>query len=246
MKKDQIGLITILASSGLALVGYTYLTPPVRTKAFIEDITLFQSFPLDVPMYVERFLLAFLLLGVLPAITALVFHVGPKSAGLTTKLFPVKPVHLILLLGAGVAIGAIGSVFGELDSQYPYLRSLSSLVRSRGWIFFIAHAFAYLLLYYLPWEFLFRGVLVLGLLEKTEVDRWPLSAAAVAIASFQSLPSTLLHFGHPFTETLMALPLGLALGIVVLRCGSIVPGFVFHAATGISLDLFIVLREVAR
>jgi membrane protease YdiL (CAAX protease family) len=74
---------------------------------------------------------------------------------------------------------------------------------------------------------------------------WP-PAALLAVACLQALPSTLLHFGHPWSETLVALPFGLVLGWLALATGSLLPGLALHASAGIFLDLFILLRRAGR
>jgi membrane protease YdiL (CAAX protease family) len=70
-----------------------------------------------------------------------------------------------------------------------------------------------------------------------------LQPSLLAVACLQALPSTLLHFGHPWSETLAALPFGLAAGWLALATGSILPGLALHAAAGLFLDLFILLRR---
>ena len=70
-----------------------------------------------------------------------------------------------------------------------------------------------------------------------------LQPSLLAVACLQALPSTLLHFGHPWSETLAALPFGLAAGWLALATGSILPGLTLHAAAGLFLDLFILLRR---
>jgi membrane protease YdiL (CAAX protease family) len=105
---------------------------------------------------------------------------------------------------------------------------------------------------------LFRGILVFPLLRLLEAGGSGTSrrqgaageagfrsgsAALLAVACLQALPSTLLHFGHPWSETLAALPFGLAAGWLALATGSILPGLALHAAAGLFLDLFILLRR---
>jgi len=64
----------------------------------------------------------------------------------------------------------------------------------------------------------------------------------LAIVVLQAIFSSLLHFGHPFSEILIAFPFGLLLGWLALRTGSLLPGLALHALAGIGQDLFNTLR----
>jgi membrane protease YdiL (CAAX protease family) len=151
----------------------------------------------------------------------------------------------------------VGSLLGAYNrpifEYYPYSRTLTES-RPGGAAGFLLHALLYFSLYYVPWELMFRGLLLFPLVRlasargtlaeatgaSAATDR---SALLLAVACLQALPSTLLHFGHPWSETLMALPFGFLLGWVALRTGSLLPGLALHASTGIFLDLFILLRR---
>ena len=69
------------------------------------------------------------------------------------------------------------------------------------------------------------------------------SGKALLIASFQVIPSSLLHFGHPGSETIGAVFLGFIAGWITVKTRSIIPALLFHAASGIALDLAIVLGQ---
>jgi membrane protease YdiL (CAAX protease family) len=160
------------------------------------------------------------------------------------------------LLLAVVVLGALAGAYNApIYGYYPYSRTLTES-RPGGAAGFLLHAVLYVALYYLPWELLFRGILVFPLLRLLEgasaaggqgaageAGLRSGSAALLAVACLQALPSTLLHFGHPWSETLAALPFGLAAGWLALATGSILPGLALHAAAGLFLDLFILLRR---
>jgi membrane protease YdiL (CAAX protease family) len=54
----------------------------------------------------------------------------------------------------------------------------------------------------------------------------------------------LLHVGHPLSETLGAIPFGLALGVLALRTRSILPGLLLHAAIGLATDTTLVMKQL--
>ena len=168
-----------------------------------------------------------------------------RSSGLSSPGTRVSGVYVIGLIVASVAIGFVGSRSKSLASFYPYAESLAQLVTRWGWWVFAAHALGYLVLFYLPWEFLLRGLLILPFVEEAEIGTKRPSGAALGIACLQAIPSSLLHFGHPLTESLLAVPFGAFLGWLVLRTGSVLPGLLLHAASGIALDFFIVLSGSA-
>lgn len=97
---------------------------------------------------------------------------------------------------------------------------------------FALHAATYLL-FYVGWEFHFRGFLLCGL-RPTIGD-----ANAILV---QTMASALLHIGSPAGETFGAIAAGLLWGLLAIRTGSLLPGLVQHFLLGIALDVFIAWR----
>jgi len=95
---------------------------------------------------------------------------------------------------------------------------------------FLAHLTGQLA-YYVGWELLFRGVLLFGL-ER----RFGFAAANM----IQTALSVIAHFGRPVTETLAALPAGLAFGGIAHRTRSIWYVVIIHLVVGAAQDWFIV------
>jgi membrane protease YdiL (CAAX protease family) len=139
----------------------------------------------------------------------------------------------LLLAAIGVplalAAGFIGSRDPALREQYPFFKSACSGMRR-----FALYEGAYLALYYIPWEFLFRGVLFLPLV--------PLIGLVPALA-VQTIASTLDHFGHPASEIISAAAAGFVFGLIAYATGSIFYTAVLHATVGIATDTFICLRR---
>ena len=137
------------------------------------------------------------------------------------------------LVAAGIpvaiAAGLIGSRDRAMREQYPFSKEACSSARR-----FVAYEAAYLFLYYVPWEFLFRGVLFFPLL--------PLTGLLPALA-VQTIASTLYHGGHPASEILAAAAAGFIFGLIAYATGSIVYTVAVHAAVGIANDTFICFRR---
>jgi len=256
--------VAILAAAGLSLVGYTYLTPPLLDPGLPARLPGIGALPGDLPVYCWRFLVSFVVLGALPLAAALALGERPASLGLAWPR-PLRPRWLFPLFLGVVLLGALSGAYNEaIFAYYPYSRTLTES-RPGGAGGFLLHALFYGALYYLPWEVLFRGILIFPLLRLVapavglgpDGNRGPRRirgggsaadprrqrAALLAVACLQALPSTMLHFGHPWAETLAALPFGLAAGWLALASGSLLPGLALHAATGLFLDLFILLRR---
>ena len=235
--------MALLAVAGAGLVAYTYLTPPLGAPRLAASLPGIGTLPGDLPVYAWRFLLSFLVLGALPLAAALALGERPAGLGLRWPRALSRRWVFPLLLAVVVLGSLAGAYNAPIFGYYPYSRTLTES-RPGGAAGFLLHAVLYIALYYLPWELLFRGILVFPLLRlvdgRGEAGFQP---ALLAVACLQALPSTLLHFGHPWSETLAALPFGLAAGWLALATGSILPGLALHAAAGLFLDLFILLRR---
>ena len=174
---------------------------------------------------IGSFVGALLLLGLLPAlIVKLVFReklvdygvgLGNRLRTVRTFLIFAPVVLLIAYLSAGSA---------SLASEYP----INHLARVSGWGFTL-HALTYLL-FYLGWEFQFRGFMQHGLKE--------LMGATNALL-VQVLASVLLHLGKPVSEIYAAIAGGLLWGLLAYRSRSLLSGMLQHFLLGIALDWFI-------
>ncbi len=228
--------IIIVVAAAFGMIGYIYLTPPVSQLNLIQELSL--KIEPGQETYVQRFAASLILLGVLPALAARIVGYTFKDLGFRKP--QCATVWLVAALAGGVVIGLIGVFSASLSSYYPYDSGLVERVSARGAGPFLVHSAAYLLCYYLPWELLFRGVLVFPLLD-VAFEKAAVNGKTMVLASLQTIPSSLLHFGHPFEETAGAVVFGIAAAWIVLRTRSIIPVVLLHAAAGVSLDLFIVL-----
>jgi len=263
---------------GLASVScflFTAWTPPLldldaALRAPIVG-SLISSLPRGQEAYWLRFALSFLLLGAAPLVLALAFGARPSDLGLRLRSPILRSPWFWCALPAAILVGAIGAASPDIAAYYPYAPDLAARVASEGALPFLVHYAAYFFLYYLPWEFFFRGFLILGL-AACALPGWAPSvgraraaspdtstttggaaagqgavagggaALAAALVLFQTMPSTMLHVGHPMTELASAVIAGLGFGILAWKSGSILPGLLIHAAIGLGTDGFIVLK----
>jgi membrane protease YdiL (CAAX protease family) len=244
-----------LALASLSSVVFSAFTPPLLTPAAAARLPIIGGLPGDLPGYWMRFALSFLLLGAAPGIMAFAFRERLADLGLSIKTPLLRQPRFWLLVPVAIGIGAFGATSQDLGAYYPYSRDLIGRVRDAGTGPLLGHFAAYVFLYYVPWEFFFRGFLLFPFALAAERafrlesegghggDREASGAIAIAaLVLFQTIPSTLLHFGHPLSELLSAVPAGIIFGILAWKTRSIVPGLILHAAIGIGTDGFIVLK----
>ncbi|MCX5858503.1 MAG: type II CAAX endopeptidase family protein [Proteobacteria bacterium] len=117
----------------------------------------------------------------------------------------------------------------EFPTEYPLAPLAAQGVRG-----FILWELTYLV-YYLGFEFIFRGYMQLGLLKRL--------GPFLAIMA-QTIPSTIVHWGKPEGETIAAIVAGLAFGALAIRTRSILWGLLVHYFVGIATDFFCLLQRL--
>lgn len=181
---------------------------------------------------VRRYFLAFfVLLLAVPCSIVLLASSGPwatlASFGWTFGRAGRGSALAAIGLPVAILAGFIGSRDPEMRKMYPLAKAACAGART-----FVGYELSYLFLYYLPWEFVFRGVLFLPLVP---------AIGLVPALAVQTAISTLLHIGHPDTEVFAAAGAGLVFGVIAYATGSFLYTFILHAATGIATDTFLYL-----
>ncbi|MDP8255155.1 MAG: CPBP family intramembrane metalloprotease [Candidatus Alcyoniella australis] len=92
----------------------------------------------------------------------------------------------------------------------------------------------FLFLYFIGWEFLFRGYMLFGLYDR-------LGFNAVLIAN---LPFVVLHYSKPFPEALGSVIAGIALCVLALKTRSFWPCVILHWMVAASMEWVVVLRSL--
>ncbi len=164
---------------------------------------------------------------VLPVLVLLVvFRQHPAAIGLGGGDWKFALVALALYLpvvAAGTWVLSDGSEFQEV---YPHYRAAAT-----DWNLFLIYHAAFLL-YWVGWEYLWRGFLLFGTART-------LGLHAILV---QAVPFALLHLQKPAVELILSLLGGIALGALVWRCRAFWIAVPIHAAQMLALDVWCSLR----
>jgi len=174
------------------------------------------------------FLAAFVLLGLIPfLVVRFVLRRPPADYGVSFGNRRRTCRSFLLLAPVMILIAWLSAHDHTIQAYYPLNRRAGET--SAGFAF---HAAMYVL-YYLGWEFHFRGFLQHGL-RRTMGD-WP----AMLV---QTLASTLAHLGRPAVETYAAVIAGVFWGFLAFRTRSLLSGLLQHALLGVTVDYFLCRR----
>jgi membrane protease YdiL (CAAX protease family) len=177
-------------------------------------------------VYFQR-TMALLLLGIVPMIVVrAAFNQRLSEYGLTVR----SPLVAILMSLLGILVVTPLTFFGSRDPRLAAIYPQAQNAAISSLLFWQSSFFS--LLYYIGYEFCFRGFLYMGIRE--DVGDW--QALGVSL-----LASVLLHVTQPQSETLLSIVAGVVFPLLVRRFRSIWPGVLIHAYAGISLDYWIIV-----
>ena len=172
-----------------------------------------------------RFGTCFLVFGLVPALVVTqVFRQSLADYGLTFGRWRRALIWIGISVPLFVALGYFGAGDPEYQRAYPINRHADA----SAWAFAF-HATSYFI-FYMGWEFFFRGFVLLGLAK-------PLGVANAII--IQATLSAMLHIGDPASEAFGCFFVGLAWGVAVYRTRTLLPALIGHATLGLSLDFFL-------
>ena len=178
--------------------------------------------PLFAPL---TFALGFLFLGAVPAVVApALYRVSLRQLGLGPGHVRRGALLLAAALPIAIVAGLVGARSPDLASTYPIGHHVTRALGS-----FLPHALSYGL-YYVGFEFLFRGFLLLGLADRMGATRANLLQSVLAVVA---------HVGKPGVEILAAFPGSLLFGWITLTTRSIWWATAIHWMVGVSLDWFL-------
>jgi hypothetical protein len=146
----------------------------------------------------------------------------------------VKLGLILTAIGAVVTIGVGFSVAGDptFKEFYPMERVFVDPAKFGAFNVagFVIMETLYFFLYYIPYEFFFRGVSQFPLLDMGKVrTTW--------IVLYTTAITTAVHYtGTPITELVSAFAVGFIFGLATIKCRSIWYVLVVHAAIGIVTD----------
>lgn len=217
-----------VALLGILLLSFTLLA------SFLNHRNLTKRFASDFPAFLTYFAFLFLLLFAAPVAYLLLAGraagLPPAAVGLRVGNWKLGLLSCLLAIPLG-AITLSNSVRDPvIRAQYPFSKdAMASPVR------FALYEAAYVLLYYLAWDFAFRGALQFSLVALLPPG---LSGTIVAIL-VQTLASTVYHLGHPDSEIWGAFAVGIIFGAIAAATGSFLYSFAIHAMVGVGNDVFI-------
>lgn len=172
------------------------------------------------------FALSFVLLGLVPVLVARRV-LGMSGARLGLSAGDVRRGLAFLAAGVPVALLAawIASRSPAMAALYPLAHDLAPETGA-----FVTHALGYGL-YYVGFEYFFRGFLLLGLSDRLGAGTANVLQATLAL---------MLHFGKPPLEMAVTFPASLAFGWSVIVTRSIWYVVLIHWVAGVALDWFLV------
>jgi membrane protease YdiL (CAAX protease family) len=171
------------------------------------------------------FLSALVLLGVIPALVVKLVFREPLAAYGVRLGNRVRTVRSLLVLAPVMVLAAfLASRLPAIRAAYPIDPGACGSMPA-----FALHVATYLL-FYLGWEFHFRGFLQFGLQARV---------GTVHAVLIQAMASSLAHLGKPWPESFAAIAAGLLWGGVAYRTQSLLSGLLQHTLLGIALDGFI-------
>lgn len=227
LKEGDWKIKILLLSVPVILLVYIYHGMDEAFARYFSHLSNLYYF--DIYRYIYQFLATLVLFFLFPLIIIkLVFKEKLKDYGLTLgdKRYGLRFIIITIPLIVTPII-ILGSHMPQVRAEYP----LSKLVQDNASVFLL-YEFSYVLLYYVGWEFFFRGYMLFGLREKFG------DTYAILL---QVIPSALLHFNKPESEFLGSIVLGIVLGYLALRTRSILYPLIIHSCIGVFTDLFVTI-----
>jgi membrane protease YdiL (CAAX protease family) len=168
---------------------------------FLSSNMLFVALPLFIAAFIPRVRLAEL------------------GWGLGDWRYGLKAFTVLFLGMLPFVIGASRSP--SFAREYPMAGGANS-----SWTAFFTYEICYAL-YFIGWEFIYRGVLANGLYPR-------FGAAAILLPA---IPFAIMHAGKPEAEAYGAIVAAIVLGVVAVRARSFWYGAALHAAIAITMDV---------
>jgi len=214
----------ILLSAPVVLTTLKYFgTKDFYLNHLAGAFVLFENGELTSALY--AFLASFILLGWVPGLIIKFVFREPFSAygaQLGDLRFGMK--SFLLLAPVLIALSYLSSRTEPFLLEYPLYKGASS-----SFSMFAVYSLSYLV-FYLGWEFFFRGYLQFGL--QGAMGGWN----AILV---QTLASCLVHIGKPHAEIYGSILAGIVWGAMAWRGHSLLFVILLHWLLGVSLDVFI-------
>jgi len=201
----------------------TALYPIFMTYKKLMSIFSVNSFYGVILHYFSVFIFFF----VVPIFILKLYKEKPGDYGLNFNNFFSGIKIILIFLPIVFVLIWISSYQKDFQVEYPLTKSI--ICSFKGFVIIES----IYLLYYIGWEFLFRGFLLFGLAKKFGI--W------IAIM-IETIPSTILHYNKPPGEIILAVIGGFILGYYALKYKTIFFAVIIHWAAGLMMDGFVILH----
>ncbi len=226
-KKADIETVSLVVLSTFLLTIWVYYG---KQEAFYKFFSSFvpgkdADFFATIYEYVSAFVLMFVIPLILVRFTS---RKGVKDFGMQMGDVRYGLRFVLLAIPVVIFVAYIGSLDQTMQQEYPLAKSVIGHTNK-----FLIIEFFYLI-YYVGWEFLFRGAMLFS------VERVYGPVAAILV---QLIPSALVHIGKPASESFGAIIGGLIFGFLAIRTRSFIYPLILHACLGIGTDIFTILQR---
>ena len=157
-------------------------------------------------------------------LAALILGINPMKLGLKLGDFknwvPITALFILVMLPVFYYVAHTDAFKNSYPSEYRARESVE--------VFLIA-TFAYLV-YFLGWEFIFRGYFLMALKDRIGV---------VPAIVLQMIPFAAMHINKPPLEAMSSVVGGIILGILVIRVRSFWPCIIIHWVLHASINYFV-------
>ena len=199
---------------------------------------LLKKYEDDLKAFLLYFAFFALFLLIIPVIAIFVYSSQPLEAlgklGFQLGDFRLGLKVVLISLPICVLSAFIGSKDPKLKAYYPFSKKACKNPKT-----FVIYEASYLLLYYVAWEFTFRGFFLFSIAGMA-ADSKPGILAAILV---QTLISTIYHLGHPDTEIFSSFLGGIIFGVIAYATKSFLYTIFIHGLIGILNDTFIYFRH---
>lgn len=191
----------------------------------------------DLKAYIRYFAYFSLFLLLIPVIGIFLYSPHPveilKNLGLQPGNFKLGLVLMLISIPILLVAAYVSTNDPDLKKYYPFSKNACRSLKT-----FVVYEISYLLMYYIAWEFTFRGFFLFSIAEMMGHSK---SGILIAIL-IQAIISTVYHLGHPDLEILSTLFGSIIFGIVAYATQSILYTIFIHAFLGILNDTFLYIR----
>lgn len=211
-------------------VAFTLLSSLFHYKRLLE------KYKDDFKAFVLYFVYFSLFLFVIPVIVILLLFPHPletlKNLGFQPGNYQLGLKIILISMPLCLLSSYIAANDPRLKKYYPFSKNACRNLKT-----FALYEMFYLFLYYLAWEFTFRGVILFSIAGMMA------DAKGILIAIFiQTIISTVFHLGHPDTEIFSSLAGGIIFGIIAYATKSFFYSLFVHALIGILNDSLLYVR----